>query len=390
MQGRLDSGDSLTLINAQNWGGPGFPFEAPHYKAHYIIIGDIIGDRFVSGPDQLFRGMRFRFGDAYRLGHLQEGEANAVDIDGSTLSVEAAEDGNWLLYTSASPVTLGRLESLVVLGCLTLAELVLDQDFDARDTQVRIDDDVWLTVHGSGANTPPREFDYRTLLPREELTIERFAQWIPINDTLDGIARVAARPIDGFLQTQALVATSLLEGLHGRLHKTFQQSKFPDASKPALDRIKKAVRHAAKETAAAEDNLDSQQVRDAVMKSVSRFEEVEYVQRASDVVARVSAALPEITESVSAADLSVHLKNARNEMAHQLPLDEEEEPLDVRLLRWLVVTQVTPWLLRGLLLLEAGIEPSPLHRGCMGNSRFLSFRANVAQFVSELGWELPA
>jgi hypothetical protein len=208
MQGRLDSGDSLTLINAQNWGGPGFPFEAPHYKAHYVIIGE----RFVSGPDQLFTGMRFRFGDAYRLGHLQEGEANAVDSDGSTPSVEAAEDGNWLLYASATPATLGRLESLVVLGCLTLAELVLDQDFDARDTQVRIDDDVWLTMHGSGANTPPREFDYCTLLPREELTIERFAQWIPINDTLDGIARVAARPIDGFLQTQALVTTSLLEG----------------------------------------------------------------------------------------------------------------------------------------------------------------------------------
>jgi hypothetical protein len=104
------------------------------------------------------------------------------------------------------------------------------------------------------------------------------------------------------------------------------------------------------------------------MKSVSRFEEVEYAQRASDVVARVSVALPEITESVSAADLSVQLKNARNEMAHQLPLDEEKEPLDARLTRWLVVTQVTPWLSRGLLLLEAGIEPSSLRRGCMGNS----------------------
>lgn len=388
LQGRLEAGDCVTLIDAKNWGDPGPPFGSPRYRALYAIVGD----HHTSGPEQLFSAMRFRFGDPYWLGHLQRGETAAVGGDGSTLSVEGADDGNWLLYTSAIPVTLERLEMMVQSGCLTLAELALDQDFEARDTWVRIDDgDAWLTVCGPGTNTPPKELKYRTLLPREELTLERFANWIPINDTLDGIASVAGRPIEGFLQTEALVLTALLEGLHRRLHRTFQQSKFPNASNNALDSIKKAARAAAKAKAAARNdpNLDPEQVHGAVMESVSQFATVEYVDRATDVITRVSAALPELIESVSINDLAVHLKNSRNEMAHQLLLDDEKEPLAARQLRWLVVTEITPWLLRGLLLLEAGIDPSVLHFHHQGSSRYPSSCANVAQFVSELGWQLP-
>ncbi|WP_198967277.1 HEPN domain-containing protein [Mycobacterium shottsii] len=125
------------------------------------------------------------------------------------------------------------------------------------------------------------------------------------------------------------------------------------------------------------------------MKSVSRFADVEYTERATDVITRVSAAIPELLESVSVADLAEHLKNSRNEMAHQLLLDEEKEPLGARQLRWLVVTHITPWLLRALLLLEAGILPGVLHLGHQRSNRYPSTCANVAQFVSELGWELP-
>jgi hypothetical protein len=385
VQGRLDSGESVTLVNAQNWGGPGPPFENPSYKAHYAIVGD----RTVSGADQLFSSMRFRFGEAYWLGHLRDGDASAVGGDGSTLCAEQADDGNWLVYSSATPVTQRRLESMVVLGCVALAELALDQEFEARDTQVRINDgDPWLTVHGPGANRPPKESSFHTLLPREVLTIERFAKWIPINDTLDGLASAVTRPVaQAPLQSEVLIVTALLEGLHRRLHSKFQQSKFPDASGGALDRIRQAARRAANAKAADEQNLDPDKVRTAVKDAVGHFDQVDYLRRAEDVVTTVCGAIPEINESVAA--LPKRLKDARNEMAHQLPLDHEEEPLEVRYLRWLVVSQVTPWLLRGLLLLEAGVEPSLLHDQHLAHNRFFYFRANVAQFVEGLGWELP-
>jgi hypothetical protein len=385
LQGQFDTGHAVTLVNAYNHGRDGFYFGSPHYKADYAVIGD----RHVSGVDQLFSAMRFRFGDPYWLGHLRESKAIAVDSDGSALSVETSDDGNWLVYTAAAPATLRELKTRVVLGCLALAELALDQDFAARDTHVRINDgDPWLSVHGPESDTPPNEFDARTLLPREELTVGRFARWISLNDTLDGLASVVARPIKAPLQTQVLVVTPLVEGLHRRMPETFEQSKFAGASPSALKRIKEAAQRAARGTATNRRRLDPQQVHVAVMSAVSHVEDVDYLQRATDVVTKVCAVLPEIAESV--ADLPILLTDARNEMAHQFPLDHEKEPLGVRHLRWLVVASVTPWLLRGLILLEAGIDPSVIHDRHLAYSRFLDFRTNVARFVSELDRELAS
>jgi ApeA N-terminal domain 1 len=384
LQGQFDTGHAVTLVNAYNHGRDGYFFGSPHYKADYAVVGE----RHVSGVDQLFSAIRFRFGDPYWLGHLREGKASAVGSDGSALGVETSDDGNWLVYTAAAPATLRQLKTTAVLGCLALAELALDQDFAARDTHVRVNNgDPWLSVHGPEFDVPPNEFDADTLLPREELTGERFARWIPFNDTLDGLASVVARPIKAPLQTQVLVVTPLVEGLHRRMPKTFEQSKFAGASPTALKQIKESAWRAARCTATNRRRLDARQVHAAMMSAVSHFDDVDYLQRATDVVTKVCAALPEIAESV--ADLPIHLRDARNEMAHEFPLDHEREPLEVRHLRWSVVASATPWLLRGLLLLEAGIDPAVLHDRHLAYRRFLTFRANVAQSVGELGHEQP-
>ena len=100
------------------------------------------------------------------------------------------------------------------------------------------------------------------------------------------------------------------------------------------------------------------------MKAVSRFEDVDYSQRATDVVTEVCGVVPEIAESV--ADLPGRLTKARNEMAHHIRPDEKKDPLEIRYRRWSVVVNVTLWLLRGLLLLHAGIEPHVLRRWVLG------------------------
>jgi hypothetical protein len=46
-------------------------------------------------------------------------------------------------------------------------------------------------------------------------------------------------------------------------------------------------------------------------------------------------------------------------------LNDEQEPLADRIDRWVAVSYVTPWLLRLLLLLHAGIEPDALHTACL-------------------------
>jgi len=58
-------------------------------------------------------------------------------------------------------------------------------------------------------------------------------------------------------------------------------------------------------------------------------------------------------------------------------------------LEWLVVSEAIACLLRALLLLRVGIDPALLRRRFLDFQRFGFFRANTAQDVSELSWELP-
>jgi hypothetical protein len=96
--------------------------------------------------------------------------------------------------------------------------------------------------------------------------------------------------------------------------------------------------------------------------------------------------MPEIAESIS--DLPQRIKKARNDLAHHLAR-KSVAPLRTRALEWLVVADTTSWLLRCLLLLRAGFDPAMLRARLLPFQRFGFFRANTAQHVSELGWELP-
>lgn len=99
MHGELETGECVTLLNAQNHGGG--LFRPPRYVAH----GAVLGDAYVTGEDQLYSAVRFRLGHPYWLGHLTAGEPTVLDDDGSTLSVEGSEDGNWLVHSSSAPAT---------------------------------------------------------------------------------------------------------------------------------------------------------------------------------------------------------------------------------------------------------------------------------------------
>jgi hypothetical protein len=222
-------------------------------------------------PDQLYSAVRFRVDHPYWLAHLTDGESSVVEDDGSTLSIEASDDGNWLVYESSAPATLRQLEIRVVSGCLVLVQLALypDEDLVTRETHVRVEPySPWLTASGPGFCAEPGDVRLDTLLPREELTVERFAKWIPRNDELDGLAWAVARPMKIPVQLQVQLLTSLVEGLHCRL--PFQQSYFPDVPEatltPALKRIRKAAREAAAAQAQKEqiEGLDPELVRELV------------------------------------------------------------------------------------------------------------------------------
>jgi hypothetical protein len=375
VHGQLDTGETVTLLNANNHGSDGEFFGFPRYRAHTVMFGS-----HIPSVDQLVAAVRFRAGHPYWLAHLQDGDTYRHD-DGSTLTVEGADDGNWLVYTPPDPMRLRRLEITAVSGSLVLMELALDQTVVTRDTQVRIDaDGPWIAVHGGGFSAPASGFSPDSLLPCDELTVERFAKWIAFNAGLDGLAWAVANPTDQALQAQVLLATSFIEGIHRRL--PYEQSKFPGVPKASL----KAILDAAREAAGTEAEREGIDRHDAI-NSLQFLTDVSFRTRAKEIVNEVCSVLPEITESVT--DMPGRMTKSRNDLAHHLLQKEEKEPLEIRYLRWLVVVTATPWLLRGLLLLRAGIAPDVLHSGYMSSNRFDNDRANLGQFVRELGWELP-
>jgi hypothetical protein len=304
--------------------------------------------------------------------------------------IEASAEGNWIVYESTRPLTLRDLRSRAELSCETLTQLVLDHPVTSAARQVRIDENgPWLTVLSMGRygrSTAQPVDPEETLLSSQELTIGRLATWIAISHGLDGLASAVVEPLTGVLQLQAQAVSSLVEGIHRRLpYKQFLID--PQGNKKRFERIVGAAKDAAQGQAQAE-GLDKDLVRRLVGQALGQFWQVQFADRSTEVVSVVSDAVPEIIESL--ADLPSQLKRARNEMAHHLQLDEAKEPLGQRYLRYLVVITITPWLLRGLLLLHAGIDADRLHRAYLNHDRFAFARANVAEFVAELGWTVPA
>jgi hypothetical protein len=143
LQGQLETGESVTLLNAQNHGGA---LGTPRYVAAGAVLGAHVTVK-ISSTQPCVSAWIIRIW----LNHLVEGEPGVLEDDGSTLDVETSDDGNWLIYSSSTPATLRQLEIRVVSGCLVLAQLAigLEQELVTRQTEVRVaSGEPCLTVHG--------------------------------------------------------------------------------------------------------------------------------------------------------------------------------------------------------------------------------------------------
>ena len=375
--GHLDSGEMVTLHRARNNGGH-YPFGKPRYVADVCFTGAHLAD-----TNQAFDAVRARIGHWAWLAHLRDGESATVPDDKSTLRAALHEDGNWLEYISIEPVTLRQLEERVIYSCAVLVELATYCKVSTREVELRIggEGSDWISVHGSAVAAKTHEFSrYRRLLPSSELTVQIFAEWIALNDTLDGLSAAVAHKNTGPLQEAVLIVASLVEGLHRRLG--YRQLRFPSTPKEDLRRIEKAARQSAGTEAELLGNIDRRSSENAVV----FLREIGFRTRVADVVDEVCAVVPEIVESVP--DFTKLLYKARNELAHHSVADEQDDPFEVRVLRWIVASTVTHWLLRCLLLLRAGIAPETLRHHILEFQRFQMFRANSARHAKELGWEL--
>lgn len=381
--GQLDSGQLVSVLAANNFGDL---WGAARYVSSAAIVGAHVTDH------QVYSAVRFRLDDSYWLQHLADGDSSVVEDDQSTLAVESSDGGNWLVYRSSTPATLMQLEIRVVSSCLALAQLMLkpdkDRDLRTRETQVRLErNGPWLAVCGPAFYANPHHPRLDTLLPPTEFTVERFAKWIVLNDKFEGLAWAVARGMEAPIQLQVQLLTSLIEGFHRRLTPPRDQTWFPDAPKSVLRRVREAAAQAAVDQA-HEEGIDPQLMGTRVMNALGQLGDKSFKERAESIVADVSVAVPEIGMGIT--NLASRLTNPRHSFAHQLPQDDAKEPLLARIDQWTVVSSITPWLLRALLLLKVGVAPQVLREKYLENENFAFYRVNTEIRVRELGWDQPS
>ncbi|WP_203457481.1 HEPN domain-containing protein, partial [Mycolicibacterium sp. CBMA 361] len=131
--------------------------------------------------------------------------------------------------------------------------------------------------------------------------------------------------------------------------------------------------------------LDPDLVGTNVWNALGQLGNKSYLERAEDVIAMVHAAVPEV--GVSITRLASHLRDSRITFAHQLR--PKKGPLQDRYDRWMVLSMVTPWLLRARLLLEVGVDPQVLREKYLVNELFTLRRAQSEIRVRKLGWDKP-
>jgi hypothetical protein len=167
-------------------------------------------------------------------------------------------------------------------------------------------------------------------------------------------------------------------------HRALAQTFFLDATKGALRRVREAAADAAAAEQAGEEGIDPETMRDRVVKALGFIGEKSFRERAEEVVARALQAVPEI--AVSIPSLAACPTDPRHAFAHQLPQDKMKDPLEARIRRWTVVSLVTPWVLRVVLLLAVGVDADLLRQKCLENERFAFFWQNTALRARELDW----
>lgn len=315
-------------------------------KQTFAPIWSVIGGHIERS--QPFRGVRVRVprygGPAGGPVSMETG--GAVEVDGNN---------RWIQLVDLPPRSYRELDRTVVRPLCTLLTLATGRRMRPSEIEVSPYAGTWWPVYAA-SQTTDNLAPSSALVPTSDLSVDVLANWLDQSDTLGPLPASVASVFENDLSvdTQALILTSAMEGLHRAIH--------PDSLRFTPEHGE-LVRTAATEAVHA---VDPDAV-DAVAGFLSHVHEVSYARRVRDFARRAEQLVPGITgKSRRWQDL---VYKVRNDYAHQPPTGwMEEADLD----RVLTVVQSLRWVLRLLLLDQAGL-PSGLLAARFTNSQSYNF-----------------
>lgn len=353
LHGWVDSGEgkelpvSLLQAHATNWSG-----ETQTFQPLWTLVGAHVTN------DSAFNGIRVR------LPGIASNPDSASLGNGGTVRTA---DG-WIEITKLPNSTYSELGRTVVRPLCTLLTLASGTPVRPFALQVSAGASGWWPVHARSGHVegalgqPP----IRPLVEPSDLNLTVVATWLDRATSLGPLPGAFASVLEVHLsvEAQALILTTVSEGLHRVL--------FPDTRRFSVEHAE-IVRNAAVEAVRRVD--DNKSTADAVSGFLSHVYEVSYAKRLQELARRAEKLVPGVTGNTGRWKTLVY--DTRNKYAHQTSADwMEEEDLD----RVLTTAQSLRWVLRLLLLDQAGLSSELLRRRFRSNQPYQFFLTNAAQW----------
>lgn len=287
----------------------------------------VVGAHLSDGHGTELDAVRFVLDSPEWWSHLTDGDSASASA--GEIVCDRTGGQTWLEFRPSSALSL-RSADRAVSSVITLAKLALDADLKPVRVQIRqAGQPEWLEVKTRSEDPSETSWpDPHNLLSPELLTLERIARWLEIELTMDGLAAAVAAPVkEQAIQVHALVACSLIEGIHKRIVGG----------------------------------------------------ERTYKERAGDLLATAQRTISDITDPV--ADWAKLVLTARNDLAHH----NTGRTFEAQYLNWIIAETSAIWVLRLCLLDHAGLPAEDVRKALAGHQRYNFYRENLKMHVKELG-----
>lgn len=380
IHGELDDGTCVSVVGAQggrklNTNFVDRQFRQEFRTMRHVIVGELVDNQ------QTFESCKFHVvGPRWWTSESE----HATTTDGGRLTTSADGDGRWLEFTPGQPLTVRDFDRRVLSPARTLASLVTDIPAGATDLHVRLaTQSPWRKVYRAEQVVPSKTSE---LLDSAHLSADRFAQWIDFRRRSDALDAAAIDDHRGAaIQTTVLTLAAVAEGLHRRLFD--EKKRIPALSKSDLVHARRAARTAAlarvtdvdRSGRAPLSTSDIAEFKQAMNDSFGFINDQTFRTRMSDLVNVAEGAIPNIVAAFADWPRAVH--GVRNTLAHQ-GTQRHDETIDEFYDLVIALSYSLAWVLRTVLLIEAGFDSETLQRAYSESSRYTHHIANTRTLLA--------
>jgi ApeA N-terminal domain 1 len=380
IHGLLSDGTPVSVVGAQ--GGMkrasmmSLDYRQEFTSMRHIILNEHIDDRTP------FYSCRFRVtGPIW----LEAEDEVAMTSDGGRLVVIRDGSECWFEFTPPEPLTIKDFGRWVLSPIATLASIITSNPADDIDLYARLRaESPWRQVHRPDESELPRA--RRELLSTSHLSSERFVRWIDFRKRSGALDAAAIDDFQGVsIQTEVLTLAAVAEGLHRRIFDG--RKRVPAISTEDLAETRRAARGAALACLRDLDRSDRNpftaddlaEFKRAMNDSFAFMNELTFRTRMAEIASTAKAAIPDIVTAF--ADWPKAVKDARNILAHQRALPYSES-IDQFYDLLIALTYSIAWVLRTVLLVEAGIDAPTLQAAYRQWSQYTHHLANTRSLLA--------